>query len=537
MVRTESMDTTSFPSSHNASSERACQVLDALKHDDDNYKRKALDKALTLRSELTEPLLEILKDAAADPIEFIDSGNDALAYAALLLSFWEEKRAFPYFIQFAQYGDDILDDLWGDMVTQDFQSFLYRTGKKDPGALKALAQDSKAYIYIRVAALGALNWSIIDEIVSREEMLRFHAELFSDSKNRRNSHLMGSILAEWLDIYPVDYQALIQNAFNYREIDETIAGKWNDVKRELATESWERSFLKLKEEMNRWMHKDIHDYTAWWSGRDERNSEEHNRPTPENPFKDLEADFLKKPLAIFMRDHGVSMRYHEMRAYLLGAILGLELVPPSHLIAEILLQDTEDEAEFKNEKDAQAFFTLFMQLWNELASWPKEGTPLFDSVPKNLDDPEMTSALSGLTLFRRRAEVQHLLIGLYESDTDSDAIQDPKAKTAFDWLESYSELLEKLCFKVAKNGTNFDEPTRLEVTALLNEGDLKWPQAYRALEEGLKKQRLAAIEAKRILAEMQGSHSPTVERDEPKVGRNDPCPCGSGKKFKKCCLH
>ena len=21
------------------------------------------------------------------------------------------------------------------------------------------------------------------------------------------------------------------------------------------------------------------------------------------------------------------------------------------------------------------------------------------------------------------------------------------------------------------------------------------------------------------------------------VGRNDPCPCGSGKKYKKCCLH
>ena len=28
-----------------------------------------------------------------------------------------------------------------------------------------------------------------------------------------------------------------------------------------------------------------------------------------------------------------------------------------------------------------------------------------------------------------------------------------------------------------------------------------------------------------------------VRRDTPKVGRNDPCPCGSGKKFKKCCLH
>ncbi len=32
-------------------------------------------------------------------------------------------------------------------------------------------------------------------------------------------------------------------------------------------------------------------------------------------------------------------------------------------------------------------------------------------------------------------------------------------------------------------------------------------------------------------------HEPAapVVRAAPKVGRNDPCPCGSGKKFKKCC--
>ena len=28
----------------------------------------------------------------------------------------------------------------------------------------------------------------------------------------------------------------------------------------------------------------------------------------------------------------------------------------------------------------------------------------------------------------------------------------------------------------------------------------------------------------------------TVIRDKTKIGRNDPCPCGSGKKYKKCCL-
>ncbi len=27
----------------------------------------------------------------------------------------------------------------------------------------------------------------------------------------------------------------------------------------------------------------------------------------------------------------------------------------------------------------------------------------------------------------------------------------------------------------------------------------------------------------------------TVRRESPKIGRNDPCPCGSGKKFKQCC--
>jgi uncharacterized protein YecA (UPF0149 family) len=31
-----------------------------------------------------------------------------------------------------------------------------------------------------------------------------------------------------------------------------------------------------------------------------------------------------------------------------------------------------------------------------------------------------------------------------------------------------------------------------------------------------------------------GTASKTVSNGAPKVGRNDPCPCGSGKKYKKC---
>lgn len=39
-----------------------------------------------------------------------------------------------------------------------------------------------------------------------------------------------------------------------------------------------------------------------------------------------------------------------------------------------------------------------------------------------------------------------------------------------------------------------------------------------------------------FLAQRRHATTPFI-RETPKTGRNDPCPCGSGKKFKKCCMH
>ena len=45
-------------------------------------------------------------------------------------------------------------------------------------------------------------------------------------------------------------------------------------------------------------------------------------------------------------------------------------------------------------------------------------------------------------------------------------------------------------------------------------------------------------EAARARAAAEGVSQPvrqeTIRRQDPKVGRNDPCPCGSGKKYKHC---
>jgi preprotein translocase subunit SecA len=56
-----------------------------------------------------------------------------------------------------------------------------------------------------------------------------------------------------------------------------------------------------------------------------------------------------------------------------------------------------------------------------------------------------------------------------------------------------------------------------------------------ALERKMAARRQRAILESHASAEEVAAAKPqTVQRQSPKVGRNDPCPCGSGKKYKKC---
>jgi preprotein translocase subunit SecA len=41
--------------------------------------------------------------------------------------------------------------------------------------------------------------------------------------------------------------------------------------------------------------------------------------------------------------------------------------------------------------------------------------------------------------------------------------------------------------------------------------------------------------AKPIVPAGDGTVAPKQAKADEKIGRNDPCPCGSGKKYKKCC--
>jgi len=52
---------------------------------------------------------------------------------------------------------------------------------------------------------------------------------------------------------------------------------------------------------------------------------------------------------------------------------------------------------------------------------------------------------------------------------------------------------------------------------------------------GLREKR--STPAKNYLFPYMDEPHPFIKRATPKIGRNDPCPCGSGKKYKKCCLN
>ena len=55
-----------------------------------------------------------------------------------------------------------------------------------------------------------------------------------------------------------------------------------------------------------------------------------------------------------------------------------------------------------------------------------------------------------------------------------------------------------------------------------------------AMMQRLEARQRAEQERRQMTLGAQSLKTETIKRESDKVGRNDPCPCGSGKKYKKC---
>jgi len=110
-------------------------------------------------------------------------------------------------------------------------------------------------------------------------------------------------------------------------------------------------------------------------------------------------------------------------------------------------------------------------------------------------------------------------------------------KSALDGLSDYAFLVEE----IKKSEEEFDDMLCLrhdiiklefETLCCKNETEKLEKEVKQAEEES----RQLKEEIKRLKAKYYGENPPQKIARNDKIGRNAPCPCGSGKKYKKCCL-
>ncbi len=114
------------------------------------------------------------------------------------------------------------------------------------------------------------------------------------------------------------------------------------------------------------------------------------------------------------------------------------------------------------------------------------------------------------------------------------AQKQPKQEYKKEAFELFSEMLEKVKREVVTILARVRIRSEEEVAAL--EAEERRVAAARAQQLQFQHQESGGYSADEEAADVQAAQlgfSP-VTRDGPKVGRNDPCPCGSGKKFKHC---
>jgi uncharacterized protein len=221
------------------------------------------------------------------------------------------------------------------------------------------------------------------------------------------------------------------------------------------------------------------------------------------PLTDAELDHLSEILGRLGNKR--AMNLEELDGFLSALICGAELVPPSKYLPMIWGNRTV----FEDASSAQEFLSLIVRHWNTIAD-----TLHSDDVylPLLLEDENgNTPANDWANGFLRGMEFGKEDWALLLDDEDyggslipffalaNEHNPDPKMRSYKDPIST--ELRETLIVRAAAATT----------------------QIYRYFK------------AQQLLDNDPLGNMPAFLRTMPKIGRNDPCPCGSGKKFKHCC--
>jgi len=222
----------------------------------------------------------------------------------------------------------------------------------------------------------------------------------------------------------------------------------------------------------------------------------------DQPLSDKEFDELDKFL-LSDRTADDCMAMDSLHGYLTALTVGPEEVPLAEWLPHVWGEDAEAIPKFKNDKEHERIVALIARFMNEIAITlevaPKEYEPLF-----------CEHEWEGKPVLDGEAWAWGFNLGMSLRAEAWEAIQTSNIAPLMRpiYLLGAEEIEEEEMVLV-------DNPVKchkltIEIEAAIPEIHKFWlPHRKSAVK--------------------------TVQRETPKVGRNDDCSCGSGKKFKKCC--
>lgn len=218
---------------------------------------------------------------------------------------------------------------------------------------------------------------------------------------------------------------------------------------------------------------------------------------------------------------------HTISGLVLAILSAPEVIPPFEWFPLVFIDDgysdeDEDPHEFEDAEQADDFYGQLLMLWNDWAAQLTIDEPLPLPAEYGLDSqgrptPAFQAFCSGVIMGYGWLEEtwNDLLDGVRSSAPEVDDV--------------FGSTLAACLLIHDPEGTN---RTMLEQAVPLEE-QMSLQAAVELLPVGLRL--LAAIG--RDVVEALADESGPFQNPFRDVGRNDPCPCGSGKKFKHCCLH
>jgi hypothetical protein len=174
---------------------------------------------------------------------------------------------------------------------------------------------------------------------------------------------------------------------------------------------------------------------------------------------------------------------------------------------------------------------IVAQLREYLPPLPDDETRPISLPTSDSYDPLFYTWLTVTLLRLRDTASRDQVVAMHQHGLIDEGIMGP--------LESYLEDLEK-----PLEEPRFKEPGNiLELYKSLHEREQYAAQVRAEAEQRRKEEQKAALRAaSQTRTTTRVSQPPpaparqqTVVRSQPKIGRNDPCPCGSGRKYKHCC--